>query len=85
MSSLRIPSLLLAAAGGGAAGAVFFALLQATVRLYTTRRWPVGVALHLVRWAVLVGLFVVAARAGAAPLLAAAAGTLIARACLVRP
>jgi hypothetical protein len=60
-------------------------LLHATVHLYATHRWPLGVALHVGRWALLVTLFVVAARAGAAPLLAAAAGTLIARMCVVRP
>jgi F1F0 ATPase subunit 2 len=85
MSGLRIVPIVLGAGGGLAAGAVFFALLHATVRLYTTHRWPLGIGLHLLRWAVLVTLFVVAARAGAAPLIAAAAGTLVARACLVRP
>jgi F1F0 ATPase subunit 2 len=73
-----------ALAAGGAAGAAFFALLRTTVGLYGTRRWPLGIALHLARWALLAAVLVAAARAGAAPLLAAAAGTLLARAAVLR-
>jgi hypothetical protein len=85
MTAARLVWLGLAGACGAAAGALFFTLLRATVRLYATRRWPLGLALHVGRWALLVTMFILAARRGAAPLLSAAAGTLIARLCVVRP
>ncbi len=71
-------------AAGGATGGAFFALLRATVALYGSRRWPLAIALHLGRWALLVTTLIAAARGGAAVLLAAAAGTLLARLALVR-
>lgn len=82
MNVARLVGWVLAGVG---AGGVFFALLRATVRLYVGHRWPLGVALHLGRWAVLAALLVLAARAGALPLLLAAGGTLAARLGLVRP
>ena len=77
--------LALAGAAGLALGGGFFALLRVNVRLYASRRWPLGIALHLGRWALLAAALVVAARAGAGPLLAVLAGALVARVVLVRP
>lgn len=77
-------SLLGWALAGLGAGVVFFTLLRRTVCLYVDHRWPLGIALHLARWGLLVALLVLAARAGPAPLLLAAAGVLGARLGLVR-
>lgn len=84
MSASVVMRLVVATVGGVLVGGGFFALLRLNVRLYTSRRWPVGVGLHFARWALLVVTLVVAARAGALPLLAVAAGTLLARVALVR-
>jgi F1F0 ATPase subunit 2 len=69
---------------GLALGTAFFSSLELTVRLYGSRRWPVAIVLHLVRWAILAAALVVAARAGALPLLAMALGLLAARNVLIR-
>lgn len=73
-----------ALAGGTAAGAVFFVLLRVTVDLYGSRRWPLGIAMHLARWALLASVLVAAAHAGATPLMMAGGGALIARGWVVR-
>ena len=65
-------------------GAGFFSLLGLNVRLYGSRRWPLAMVLHLARWALLAAALVVAARAGALPLLAMTLGILTARTALVR-
>jgi F1F0 ATPase subunit 2 len=65
-------------------GAGFFALLRLTVRLYAGPRWPIAIVLHLTRWAFLAAALVVAARAGALPLLAMTTGVLAARSLLMR-
>ncbi len=69
---------------GLALGAGFFSLLRVNVRLYGSRHWAAGIGLHVGRWAVLVSALVFAARLGASPLLAAAAGLVVARALLLR-
>ena len=71
--------------GGLVVGGAFFALLRLNVRLYASRLWPLGIALHFGRWALLTLVLLVAARTGALPLLCVAGGTLIARMALVHP
>jgi F1F0 ATPase subunit 2 len=73
-----------AVVAGLALGAGFFSLLGLNVRLYGGRRWPVAMILHLARWAFLATALLVAARAGALPLLSMTVGILIARTVLVR-
>ena len=85
MTASFLLRLVISTFGGLAIGGAFFSLLRLNVRLYTSRRWPVGIALHFARWALLVVALLVAARVGALPLLSVAAGTLIARMALVRP
>jgi len=75
--------ILISTLGGLAIGGAFFALLRLNVRFYTSRHWPLGIALHFGRWALLTITLVVAARTGALPLLCVAGGTLIARLVLV--
>ena len=69
---------------GALLGAGFFALLRLNVRLYGTRRWPLAILVHLVRWSLLVLALVVLARAGARPLLRATMGLLLARGPVMR-
>ncbi len=69
---------------GVALGTGFFALLGLNVRLYGTRKWPAAMVLHLARWAFLAAALVVAARAGAIPLLSVTLGILTARTIVVR-
>ena len=85
MTASVVLRIVISTLGGLAIGGAFFALLRLNVRLYTSRRWPIGVALHFGRWALLTIALVVAARTGALPLLCVAAGTLIARIALVLP
>lgn len=82
-ASLILP-IVISSLGGMVMGGAFFALLRLTVRLYASRRWPLGIALHFGRWALLTITLVVAARTGALPLLCVAGGTLVARMVLVR-
>ncbi len=84
MSASVVIRLVVSTLGGLLVGGAFFALLRLNVRLYTSRRWPVGIGLHLARWALLVVTLVLAARVGALSLLAVAGGTLVARMALVR-
>jgi hypothetical protein len=77
--------IVLSTLGGLAVGGAFFALLRLNVRFYTSRHWPLGIALHFGRWTLLTIALVVAARMGALPLLCLAGGILIARTVLVRP
>lgn len=69
---------------GLALGTGFFALLRLNIGLYGSRHWLAGIGLHVGRWALLAATLVVAARAGALPLLSAALGILIARAPALR-
>ncbi len=85
MTAFLVMRIVIATLSGVAIGGAFFALLRLNVRFYTSRHWPLGVALHFGRWALLTIALVVAARAGALPLLCLAGGTLIARTVLVRP
>lgn len=67
--------------GGLALGGVSFAALAVNVGLYTNPRshlW-MAVGLHLVRLAVVVGVFWIASQAGAVPLIAGLGGYLAAR------
>lgn len=72
------------ALAGLALGAAFFTLLRVNVSLYGSRHWPAGIALHLVRWALLATALVLAARAGAPSLLSAGLGILAARTFVMR-
>ena len=69
---------------GLALGGGFFSLLGLNVRLYGSRRWPLAMLLHLARWVGLATALVVAARAGALPLLSVTLGVLVARTLAVR-
>lgn len=69
---------------GALLGTSFFAMLGLNVRLYGTRRWPLAILVHFARWSLLVIALVLLARAGAAPLLSAAMGLLVARGAVMR-
>ena len=85
MTASVVLRIVISTLGGLAIGGAFFALLRLNICLYTSRRWPLGIALHFGRWALLAIALVVAARTGALPLLCVAGGTLIARIALVHP
>ena len=84
MSTASVVALAVSIFGGLVVGVAFFALLRLNVSLYTSRQWPIGIALHFGRWAFLIVALLVAAHAGALPLLSVAAGTLVARMALIR-
>lgn len=84
MTGALVARIAVSVVAGLVLGAAFFSLLGLNVRLYGSRRWPVAMVLHLARWALLALALLVAARAGALPLLAMALGVLIARTVLVR-
>lgn len=73
-------ALVLGAAAGAAVGVLHFWLLWLTVRMHARCVGPSRVVpLHLLRFAVTVGVFWLVAHQGALPLLLALAGFLIAR------
>ena len=84
MSEAVVVRITVSVVAGLVLGAGFFSLLGLNVRLYGSRRWPVAMVLHLARWALLAAALVVAARAGALPLLSMTLGLLIARTVIVR-
>ncbi|HWL81806.1 MAG TPA: ATP synthase subunit I [Roseomonas sp.] len=66
-------------------GLLHFGTLRRNASLYLGGSAPQAVALHLVRMAMTAGGLLLAARAGAWPLLMAMAGLLLARLLTVRP
>jgi F1F0 ATPase subunit 2 len=84
-TALMILRLVACLAVGAAAGAGFFVLLRLNARLYATGRgWPWGVALHLARWAGLVAVLILLARAGGLRVVAAALGVFLVRPLVLR-
>lgn len=76
----QVATILAMALAGLAFGLVYFAALRRTITLFSTGRgWLAPVALTLGRLAAMAVLLALAARLGAAPLLAAFAGVLAAR------
>jgi F1F0 ATPase subunit 2 len=71
-------------AGGFAAGLLHFHLLHWNTRLFMTGGGPRAIAVQMLRLLALAGVLVGAALLGAMPLLAAAAGVMIARVLVVR-
>lgn len=62
------------AALGGGLGAANLAALRVNTALYVTRPLAAALPLHLARLTIITGVFVLLAREGAGPLLAAALG-----------
>jgi hypothetical protein len=84
MNAALVARIALSIAAGLVLGGGFFSLLGLNVRLYGSRRWPVAMGLHLARWGLMTVALVVAARAGALPLLSVTLGILLARTAVVR-
>ena len=86
MSEATLALAAAAAAAGILLGLAYFACLRRTILLFAAGRgWARPAALTLARIGIAVLVLVIAARAGAVPLLAAFAGFLVARAIALRP
>jgi hypothetical protein len=79
MTAIEMPGLAVYAAGGFILGLASFTALRANAGLYLAGGLWRPIGLHLARLAVLAGALILVARQGAGPLLAAAAGLLVAR------